>query len=305
MSSLNKCFGLLCLLGLLTCVGCSDPATTNLHANVDLALEIREGLDVSGDLDGAAEESGSIQEPVGWATLRGRFSINGERPLPVAIKIDKDIEICAPSGKSVFSQDLVIGENDGIGNIAIFLTSKISPEEPWTHPSAKPGKTDEVVFDQKGCRFLSHVLALQASQPLKILNSDRVGHNTNLQPKKNAGFNQNVPTGGSATYQPTAQEPAPFRVSCSIHPWMGAWIMTRKNSYFSVTREDGGFAIPNLPAGVDLEFRVWQEKLGFVQNVMLDDQSTTWSKGRFSKKLDPQDENKNQMNVQIDVTTFN
>jgi len=301
---LKNCLGCACLLGLLASAGCSDPATTNLYANMDRALEIRGDLGVSGGGGADAEASANAQQPVGWATLRGVFRIDGQAPAPVAIKIDKDVEVCSPGGRQVFGEEIVVGPDGGIGNVVIYLTSKISDDEPWTHPSAQPGKTDEVAFDQKECIFLSHVLAMQVTQPLKILNSDPVGHNTNLKPNKNSGFNQTIPVNGSTVYKFSAEEPAPFRVSCSIHPWMGAWIITRKNSYFAVTRDDGAFELPNLPAGVDLEFRVWQEKMGFVQDVTVDGQSAKWGKGRFSVALDPQDENKNQLDIRIAASAF-
>jgi hypothetical protein len=38
----------------------------------------------------------------------------------------------------------------------------------------------------------------------------------------------------------------------------------RPNAYFAVSNPDGSFEIPNLPAGVDLQLQVWQERLSFV-----------------------------------------
>jgi len=304
MPALKQCLVGTALLALTVSAGCGNPTTTKLYANLDRANEIRDGLGVGGAV---AAESGSqlqVADPVGWATLRGAFRVDGDAPAPVAINVVKDIDICSPGGKQVFGEEVVVGPDGGLGNVLIFLTSKISDDEPWTHPSAQPGKTDEVIFDQKSCVFLSHVLALQASQPLRILNSDPVGHNTALNPSKNSGFNQTVPANSSVIYSPSKEEPRPFRVSCSIHPWMGAWVITRKNSYFAVTRDDGGFEIPNLPSGVELEFRVWQEKAGFVQDVTVNGEATEWSKGRFTINLDPRDENKNQLDVSIAAATF-
>ena len=129
-------------------------------------------------------------------------------------------------------------------------------------------KTDVVEFDQKDCIFLSHVLALQTSQTLKIMNSDTVGHNAKLDPKENSPFNQIIPGKQSIDYKFTSQEAAPFPVACSIHPWMNAAILVRDNGYFAVTADDGSFEIPNLPAGIELEFRVWQEKSKFISTTL-------------------------------------
>ena len=48
-------------------------------------------------------------------------------------------------------------------------------------------------------------------------------------------------------------------MTCSIHPWMTAYMLPRKNSYFAVTDADGKFEIANVPAGEPLEFQVWHE----------------------------------------------
>ena len=79
-------------------------------------------------------------------------------------------------------------------------------------------------------------------------------------------------------------------------------MLTRDNGYFAVTGADGSFEIPNLPTGVELGFRVWQEKLGAVQKITLNGQSTTWSKGRLSITLEADGETN--LDVQLDASLF-
>jgi hypothetical protein len=124
-----------------------------------------------------------------------------------------------------------------------------------------------------------------SSQPIRIKNSDPVGHNTSLKPKKNPAYDQTIPSNAAGLYQPKAEEDQPFPVACAIHPWMKAYMITRKNSYFAVTKPDGSFEIPNLPAGVELEFRVWQERTNFMQEVTVNGASEKWAKGRFKRTL--------------------
>jgi hypothetical protein len=40
-----------------------------------------------------------------------------------------------------------------------------------------------------------------------------------------------------------------FPVTCSVHPWMRAWIAVSSNPYFAVTGADGAFALNNVPPG--------------------------------------------------------
>ena len=95
-----------------------------------------------------------------------------------------------------------------------------------------------------------------------MLNSDPVGHNTNIAGGGTAAtINATIPAAKSyAMYEPGGESPEPFAVSCSIHPWMSAQMIVRDSPYFAVTKPDGTFEIANVPAGVPLEFRVWQEK---------------------------------------------
>ena len=185
----------------------------------------------------------SAQQPTGWATLRGRITIDGQAPSRQPLAVNKDTDVCAPGGKSVLSEAVVVAADGGIKDVLIFLQSDIPDQEPWTHASAQPGKSGLIDFDQEHCVFLTHVLAMQTTQTLNILNSDPVGHNTNMSPDRNTSFNSTIPVGGRGVYQPRTEERQPFPVTCSIHPWMQAWIIARDNSYFAVTKPDGSFEI--------------------------------------------------------------
>lgn len=305
MKTLNRLFRAASLVMLAGAVGCQRQLPPDPPPNLARALEIQTAL-VSGTDGGTSSSSSSAptQQPTGWATLRGVFRLEGKAPPRPVLNVNKDVGVCAPQGRKVLSESLVVADDGGIRDVVIFLSSKISDEEPWTHADAKPGKTGEVIFDQKECTFLKQVLAMQVTEKLKILNSDPVGHNTNLKPVANSAFNQTIPSNGYAFYQPQAEERRPFPVVCSIHPWMQAWIITRRNSYFAVTESDGTFEIANLPAGVDLQFSVWQAKCKSVQDVTVNGQKQKWSKGRLTLNLSPTDESQNQLDVRIDASIF-
>jgi hypothetical protein len=53
-------------------------------------------------------------------------------------------------------------------------------------------------------------------------------------------------------------------VKCNIHSWMHAYIGVLDHPYFSVSKEDGVFDIPNLPPGT-YTLAVWHEKLGTLE----------------------------------------
>jgi hypothetical protein len=282
------------LLGFATLIGCGSSSTSIPDPEFTTVSQIREGLQSSDA--GEADESAAVASPTGYATLRGQFTLQGSPPAPTVLSITKDAEVCAPGGKQVYAESLVVDPaSNGIANVLLYADGM--PAD-WVHPDAQPGKEDEVIFDQKECVFLTHVVAIQTSQKLRVLNSDPVGHNLMV-----ASFNQTIPVGGYAIYEPLKEQRAPVEMRCSIHPWMQAWFINRDNGYFAVTNPDGSFEIPNLPAGVPIEIRVWQEKLGPVSEVLVNGEATTWSKGRLALTLEPDSEL--DLNVVLDASQFN
>lgn len=270
-----------CMVGALGCSRLPSDVKPNPQAIVKLRADFQK---VRGAGESSATTDQPLADPVGWGTLRGVFKLGGTAPDRQFLKVDKDTTVCGVTNK-IMSEDLVVSSEGGIRDVLIFVNQKLADDEPWTHPSAKLGKSDEVIFDQKGCVFTTHLLALQSSQPIRISNSDSVGHNANLAANANPRFDQTVAGNASAVYQPTAEERQPFPVSCAIHPWMKAWIIMRNNSYFAVSSADGSFEIANLPAGVDLEFRVWQERTGFVKKAKVGGAEAKWSGGKFKQQV--------------------
>jgi hypothetical protein len=191
-------------------------------------------------------------------------------------------------------------DTNGIRYVVLFADGL--PDQ-WVHEDAK-GADGEVEFDQKNCLFVNQVTGLQSTQVLRVLNSDPIAHNTKMSPRSNPESNENLPGGGSTTYRPRAAERDPFDVTCSIHPWMKAYVLIRGNAYFAITDEQGNFEIPNLPAGVPLEFRVWQEKVGGVESANVNGQDVTWRRGRFTMTLDAENEEANTLNVRLDGGMF-
>jgi len=234
----------------------------------------------------------ALAEPTGWATITGKFTIDGAAPPRDPLTIDKDISVCAPGGKQVLSETVVVDSaTGGIKDIVIYLVTpaKFPVGDPkWEHPvyAAAGGTMPE--FDQKDCIFLSHMFVMRSNQQLKVLNSDPVGHNTKIEGGgKAAPSNDSIPASGYSLYTPGGQSTDPMSVACSIHPWMSANLLVRDSPYFTVTKADGSFEIKNVPAGVELEFKVWQERAKAISGVTVNGKQEPWPKGRMKIKLQP------------------
>jgi hypothetical protein len=293
--------GTAALAGCARQVGVSDPQ----RVNVSNVAALRTALGGEAAAKGPIQ-AGPAPEPTGFATITGTFKLGGSAPPRTPLVVDKEQNVCAPGGKQVLSEELVVDPaTGGIKDVVIFLTDKnFKPGDPkWEHPSYAETAEATIEFDQKNCIFLTHVAVMRSTQKCKVLNSDPVGHNTNLAGGGRAKpENFIVASGGSAIYEPGGESPEPFGVSCNIHPWMSARMLVRNSPYFAVTKADGSFEIPHVPAGVDLEFRVWQEKGRYLSKVTVNGQDPKWKQGRMKIKLEP-DATQN-LDVVVDASAF-
>ncbi len=273
-------------LGLLS-TGCSRRVDAGPRPNITKGEEIRAALAsaAGGEAAPAEEESASAGEPTGWATLSGTFEFDGVAPKPAPIIADKDGEVC---GKHpLFDESIVVGPGGGLANMAIWVrTPKVA-----VNPKYEGQAGRDVVLDNKNCRFEPHVSLMRTSDKLTIKNSDPVGHNSKLEPIKNPAFNSIIAAGASVEDRLPQEETLPVKVGCSIHPWMGGWIVVRSDPYAAISDQDGHFSIADLPAGKELEFQLWQEKVGFPKDVEVDGVKVD-GKGRFKLKLAPGEDKK-------------
>ncbi len=146
-----------------------------------------------------------------------------------------------------------------MANAVVLLRTK----DVKVHPDYEKDASGEVVLDNKNCRFEPHVSVCRLSQTLLLKNSDPTGHNSHLYPFNNVEINPILAAGGEPVkYKFTQEEAYPVKVGCNIHPWMGGLIVARKDPYAGVTDADGKFTIKDLPAGKELEFRLWHENPG-------------------------------------------
>jgi plastocyanin len=238
-----------CSLAALVFAGCSGDFDRGPKANMTTADTYRTALIAAGSGEGDAEAAESTG--TGWATIKGQFVYDGEPPERKPYGVDKEHNICSINGQIPLQETLVVDQpSKGIKNVAVYLR-----DASRVHDSAKP-KSEPVVFDQEHCVFKTHLLGATVGETIQLKNSDNTGHNTNLI---GTGFNPSIPGGGSINYKVQKETAVPIKVACSIHPWMAAHMLMRKNAYYAVTDDQGRFEIANVPAGEPLEFQVWHE----------------------------------------------
>ncbi len=246
--------------------GCNKTKPRGPLPNAVAALEYRETLASSGGRGGSAAAK-TMPQRTGWATLHGTITVEGDPPKPGTLNITKDQQVCDPSGAPVLSEAIEFDPSTrGLANFVLY-TSDLEGDN--VHPDMQAGKSDAIVYDQKQCRFQSHVIVMQTTQSLNMTNSDPVPHNTKIDGTRAKSINLTISPGSEEAYAPGRAERAPIPATCSIHPWMIAYILPLDNSYGAVSAKDGSFEIPNLPAGVKLKMRVWHESINSFKDVTI------------------------------------
>jgi plastocyanin len=199
---------------------------------------------VSGHAVGASGDS---------ASLTGVVKFEGTPPKATRIDMSQD-PICAKAHATpVVTEDVVVGANGGLANVVIYVSDGLGTRT--FEPPSEP-----VVFEQKGCQYKPHVLALQANQKLDVVNNDETTHNIHPNPANNREWNMTQPH-GVPLEKTFAREEIAIPVKCNVHPWMKGYIAVFKHPYFVVSDKDGKFDLKNLPPG-SYTITAWQEKLG-------------------------------------------
>ena len=112
-------------------------------------------------------------------------------------------------------------------------------------------------MDQKGLRFVPHVLVIQAGTTVEFPNSDPVSHNV-FSISEAKRFNLGL-YGRGAMRRIRFDRPGVVGLLCNVHLEMAAYIVVVKNPYFAQTGFDGAYRIDSLPAGRH-QVRCWHER---------------------------------------------
>jgi plastocyanin len=180
-------------------------------------------------------------DPATAGTITGLVHFDGKAPDPVDIDMSMDPACSMSAGTNSSEQVVVV--NKLLANVYVYVKAG-APN------SSAPAGTAPVVFDQKGCRYVPHVIALQQGGTLQVKNSDPTMHNVHTAPKDGSAP---IDVSQGPMAQPQTQKfdkpQTMLEVRCNNHPWMQSFINVAPNPYFAVTGADGSFTLHNLPPG--------------------------------------------------------
>jgi hypothetical protein len=182
----------------------------------------------------------------GGGTVEVEVKYNGA-PVVDKLKVNKDTEKC---GTEATIEKVVVGGNKGLSNAVASVAGAKGA------PTAK-----KAVLDQKGCKFVPHVMAMTPGE-IEIKNSDDILHNIHTYSTANPPINKAQPKFKKVMTE-KFEKPEVIKVTCDVHSWMLGWIAVMPHPYFGITDANGVAKIENVPAGKQT-IEVWHETLGKV-----------------------------------------
>ncbi|MFM8269885.1 MAG: urate hydroxylase PuuD, partial [Pseudomonadota bacterium] len=184
-------------------------------------------------------------------TISGTVRFTGSVPAPKKISITPE---CASTlGKSFLSQEVQV-QGGRLQNAFVWISEGLEGKK-----FATPA--EEIIVDQRGCRYEPRVMGVQVGQPITFLNSDPFLHNIHSMAKNNEAFNLSLTNKNQKITRKLQKEEIMFRSKCDLHPWMSGFIGVVSHPYFAVSNETGEVILPKVPAGT-YTLSVWHETLG-------------------------------------------
>ena len=185
-------------------------------------------------------------------SISGKVTYTGTPVKPKPIDMSKEPSCAKQHATPVTTETIVTGAGNTLENVVVYVSSG-APDDGQVPAQA-------VTFEQKGCQYLPHVLAMHVNQELKIVNADQTSHNIHPLAKVNREWNKSQPP-GTPPISEKYDKPEFISVKCNIHPWMHGEFAVLNTNHFDVSKDGGAFKLPNLPPG-KYTITAWQEDYG-------------------------------------------
>ena len=194
--------------------------------------------------------------PPSGTGVSGMVKVDGTAPHQKPIDMSKE-PTCAAIHKDhpVTTEGVVAGTDGSLANVVVYISEGWSGGDVSSNP--------DPVFNQKGCQYQPHVMAVDENQHFKVTNSDQTSHNIHPMPApggQNHEWNKSQPPGAAPIDSSWPAQEVAIHVKCNIHPWMSGYMVVVKGPY-GISDDKGSYKIDNLPPG-NYTLTAWQETYG-------------------------------------------
>jgi len=183
---------------------------------------------------------------VNGGSISGVVLFDGEPPKPQPIDMSQDPGCLSGPASARVGEAYAIRDGK-FGNVLIYVKGV---------KAGQIGPLQTVDIDQKGCRYIPHVVAVEEGAPVRFLNSDPAEHNIHA-PQFNVSQMPGAPPVTKIFTDPAIMLP----IECNQHPWMEMELNVMPSPFFAVSKPDGSFVIHGLPPG-EYTLAAVHERLG-------------------------------------------
>jgi plastocyanin len=175
-------------------------------------------------------------------TISGTIKFAKKAPPRIEIDMAQD-PACSLSADPNFSEQYMVKDGK-LQNVFVYVKDGLANK-------IYPAPSTPVQLDQKGCRYVPHVIGVQVGTPVEFTNSDPTMHNihTTAETPANPEVDISQPPKGGTTQRVFGKPELMIPVRCNNHPWMNAFINVSPNPFYAVSDENGHFEIRGLPPG--------------------------------------------------------
>jgi Carboxypeptidase regulatory-like domain len=189
--------------------------------------------------------------PEARGEIRGTVTYEGTLPKFKPLNMVNEPSCANHYTAPVFPENVVAGPDNALSNVVVYISAGGEEESAPAQP---------IKLNQRGCRYIPHVLAVATNQEIWVQNDDSVAHTVHPMARINTELNRSQPP-GTPPMVIKYDKPEIIRVKCELHPWMRGVFVVLKNPHYSVSDESGGFAMPDLPPG-KYTVKAWHEQFG-------------------------------------------
>ncbi|MEZ6090232.1 MAG: methylamine utilization protein [Pirellulaceae bacterium] len=211
-----------------------------------------------GTLSSMAEDA-----PRQWGDLKIRFRVAKAyepRPIPV--------QAALRLGAAIHDESLIVNpENLGVTNVLVYVNEgKGGIELPEVDIAQQPPV--QVQLQIVGGQLRPRISIAKTGDTVQVRNGDPFGHVIVVPFFVGPDVQGAIPPGGMHTFS-VVRQPAPIPIACNVTPWTEGKMVVLGHRYAAVSDSEGLLEIKKLPVCEKLAFRIYHERAGRMQGLVL------------------------------------